>query len=820
MSSLKRPPNLKRRKTSTSEAQSNLHSFFSSPRKYTPTSLTKSIAKKPEIIDVDALDDDDDSPGSSSISNPISEEPQPASVLHPAKYIQTIGSVESTAPQVYPALAIDSVRYDPQTAFDSDAKDIPYSFLAHALSTISETRSRIAILDTLTNTFRTIIHCHRNSLLPALYLLSNTLSSPYSSVELNIGPSTIFQAIQQVSGLSSSSLKKLYSSIGDPGDVAFAAKSNTRTLFPHPPLLVSFVYKSLLEIASCKGHGATKEKQKITEKLLVSAKGEEIRFLVRTLFQNLRVGAVRTSLLTALARCFVLTPSASHPDSAFFASKELLSAIQSKDNSSRPSKRKITTEVQRDELQTKFRSAESLLRQVFVRHPNYDHIVAALLQVGLDGLSDKVPLTVGIPVSPHLGSPIRSFQEIHERLNKTAFSAELKYDGQRAQIHAARQSNGQALVTIFSRHLEDMTSKYPDIAALTQLLFENHPHTQSFIIDSEIVAVDQATGSLKSFQFLSGRARKDVCLENVDIPVGVFAFDLLYLDGDILLEHSFRSRRALLRSRFPALIPENRLLARFRHVESCDSEEGQDQLLGFWEKAVSRHDSEGVMIKILDDEERVDGTQQQHYRKQLLSAQYDADKRTFSWMKLKKDYVSGLGDSLDLIPIGAWYGNGRKAQWWSPILLGIWNPDSGPVAVCKCMSGFTDVFYKTLSERYSLDNSQNCSKDRLWDCETGGFRPDVYFRPMEVWEIRMASVSLSPVSIAARDFTSSARGLSLRFPRFIKVRDDKSVEQANDALFLATVWRNQEADDGEADELIDVEIDSTGEKPEIDELSE
>lgn len=83
-------------------------------------------------------------------------------------------------------------------------------------------------------------------------------------------------------------------------------------------------------------------------------------------------------------------------------------------------------------------------------------------------------------------------------------------------------------------------------------------------------------------------------------------------------------------------------------------------------------------------------------------------------MKLKKDYVSGLGDSLDLIPIGAWYGNGRKVKWWSPILLGIWDPDQGhPVAICKCMSGglpatisagitvfhlaligFTDAFYK------------------------------------------------------------------------------------------------------------------------------
>lgn len=75
-------------------------------------------------------------------------------------------------------------------------------------------------------------------------------------------------------------------------------------------------------------------------------------------------------------------------------------------------------------------------------------------------------------------------------------------------------------------------------------------------------------------------------------------------------------------------------------------------------------------------------------RKKRLTAVYDADKRSHSWMKLKKDYVNGLGDTLDLIPIGAWYGNGRKAQWWSPILLGVWSPETDRiVAVCKCMSG-------------------------------------------------------------------------------------------------------------------------------------
>jgi len=72
----------------------------------------------------------------------------------------------------------------------------------------------------------------------------------------------------------------------------------------------------------------------------------------------------------------------------------------------------------------------------------------------------------------------------------------------------------------------------------------------------------------------------------------------------------------------------------------------------------------------------------------MLPSTYEPDLRSSAWLKLKKDYMDGMGDSLDLIPVGAWHGNGRKAQWWSPVLLAMWDPERArPVAVCKCMSG-------------------------------------------------------------------------------------------------------------------------------------
>ena len=124
----------------------------------------------------------------------------------------------------------------------------------------------------------------------------------------------------------------------------------------------------------------------------------------------------------------------------------------------------------------KWSSAESLLKRVYVQHPNFDHITEAVLEGGLEELADRVLLTVGelhpcyliggalsrlpgIPLHPTLGSPTRSLDEVYDRLGNLPFTAEFKYDGQRAQIHARRKGDGDLLIRIFSRHLEEMTDK-------------------------------------------------------------------------------------------------------------------------------------------------------------------------------------------------------------------------------------------------------------------------------------------------------------------------------------------------------------------------
>lgn len=130
------------------------------------------------------------------------------------------------------------------------------------------------------------------------------------------------------------------------------------------------------------------------------------------------------------------------------------------------------------------------------------------------------------------------------------------------------------------------------------------------------MAIDAADGSLRSFQELSNRARKEVQLKDIQISVCVFAFDLMYFNGEvrereisvhlsrypdlwgqILLEHAFRERRSLLRTRFPPFVPPVKRAARLDHVEACESELGRDAIDSFWEKALDSR-CEGLMIKV------------------------------------------------------------------------------------------------------------------------------------------------------------------------------------------------------------------------------
>lgn len=706
------------------------------------------------------------------------------------------------------------LTFDPQT-YTSNLRDqwaaeggsATYAILTHCFVLVNSTQSRIKIVDTLVNFIRTIIETDPESLLPAVWLATNSISPPYIDIELGLGGSAISKALKKVCGLDNAGLRTLYNKHGDAGDVAFEAKKRqSLTLRKPKPLTIKGVFDSLFKIANAKGTGCQEVKQRIVERLIQDARGpEESRYIVRTLAQHLRIGAVKTTMLIALSRAFLL----SRPLDADFETRP------------RPELAKLSKQG----LAEVYSYGEELVKASFARRPNYNDLVPTLLENGVsDELLVRCGLALHIPLRPMLGGITRDLGDMLIKLEGRDFSCEFKYDGQRAQVHC----DNKGKVTIFSRHLEVMTEKYPDLVALVpQIRGEG---VSSFILEGEVVAVDRESGEFKPFQILANRARKDVVIQSVKVDVCLFAFDLMYLNGEELLNRSFRERRSLLRSLFVE-IPNH-----FSWVKSMDATSADFEAVSDFFKQATDIKCEGIMVKVLDnvvnpdlqievkDEDiaedtpaskpqplvmksmktakakgakqtavdngdDAEGGKKSGRRKALLST-YEPDKRLDSWLKVKKDYNSSTFDTIDLIPVGAWHGQGRKNAWWSPILLACRNEENGTLeVVTKCISGFTDAFYKANKEKYSEDGPNTISRPSY--VEYAG-EPTVWFEPQEVWEMAFADITLSPTYTAAMGLVSDERGLSMRFPRFLKVREDKSIDEASTNEFLAGLYRKQE----------------------------
>ncbi|OAA49610.1 DNA ligase, ATP-dependent [Metarhizium rileyi] len=728
--------------------------------------------------------------------------------------LQSTGTAEDAITNTIP-LDESPLVFEPSKYLDllrehwaTEGGNASYALLTRCFVLVSGTSSRIKIVDTLVNCLRLLIEGDPSSLLPAVWLATNSISPSYISLELGLGGSAISKALKQVCGLDNRSLKAIYDKYGDAGDVAFEAKKKQSfTLRKPKPLTIKGVHQSLVKIATSQGQGSGQAKQRIVDRLLQDARGgEESRFIVRTLCQHLRIGAVKTTMLIALSRAFLLsrTPDANY---SLMSIPELL-------------------KLKKEDLAEIWGKAEEVVKACFARRPNYNDLIPVLLEIGIsDELLIRCGLTLHIPLRPMLGSITRDLSEMLTKLQGRDFACEYKYDGQRAQVHC----DDEGKVSIFSRHLELMTDKYPDLVELVPKI--RGEGVSSFIMEGEVVAVDRETGELKSFQTLTNRARKDVEIGSIKIEVCLFAFDLMFLNGQPLLDRSFRERRELLRSLFVE-VPHS-----FTWVKSLDATSSDPETVLDFFKNATESKCEGIMVKILDNlvdipymgngedqtneepeklatpiskskaKEKAKGNgatvvgeekkRKTGSRRKPLLATYEPDKRLDSWLKVKKDYSSSF-DTLDLIPIAGWHGQGRKAKWWSPVLLAVRNEETGMLeAVCKCMSGFTDAFYKVVKQFYDdgedSGERKNTRSQKPSFIEYPGPMPDVWFEPQEVWEMAFADVTLSPTYTAAIGLVSDERGLSLRFPRFLRKRDDKGLEDASTNEFLAGLWRKQEA---------------------------
>lgn len=510
---------------------------------------------------------------------------------------------------------VEKARKTVQTKLTGKTKDpypdwkpgepVPYAALCQTFSLVELTTKRLEIMAHCSLFLRQVLRLTPDDMLPTVLLMINKLAPDYSGIELGIGESLIMKAIGESTGRSLQVIKNDQKEIGDLGLVAVKSRSTQPTMFKPKPLTVRGVHKGLMGIATVTGNGAQGRKVDGIKKLLSAADSQgtgkvditkdkggpsEAKYIIRFLEGKLRLGLAEKTVLVSLAQAMI--------------------CHEAEQKGKVPS----TTEMEK---------AEATLKTVYSELPSYDVIIPAMLEHGILNLRENCKLRPGVPLKPMLAKPTKAITEVLDRFEGQNFTCEYKYDGERAQIHyVAKDANqelsqatagsvqavGDGVASIFSRNSEDLSKKYPDILAKLHTWVKED--TKSFVLDCETVAWDTVEKKVLPFQQLMTRKKKDVKVEDVKVKVCVFAFDLLYLNGEAIVEKSLRERRELLSTAFAPVEGE------FAFAVHMNGKE-LDEIQQFLDESV-KASCEGLMVKMLDGEE----------------SGYEPSKRSRNWLKV------------------------------------------------------------------------------------------------------------------------------------------------------------------------------------------
>ena len=375
------------------------------------------------------------------------------------------------------------------------------------------------------------------------------------------------------------------------------------------------------------------------------------------------------------------------------------------------------------------------------------------LIVATDGIEEikKFKISLFSPIRPMLADRVKSETDAIKKMPQL-FAAEYKLDGERVQIH--KQMNK---IILFSRRLENITQYYPDI-------IENigkSINVDEGIFEAEIVPINENTGEFLPFQELMHRRRKYKLEKAVSqYPITVNFFDVLYFDDKNCLNLEYTKRREILEKvvkedNFAKLVPM--LLVK-----------NENEIEDFLENSINSG-CEGLMLK-------------------TPNAVYRAGARGSNWLKLKREYRNELGDSLDLIVIGAYFGRGRRTGLYGTLLLGTYNPENDTFpSICKVGTGFTDEsldqLYQILSNKVILKKNSRVVSE---------MEADVWLEPELVLEVVASEITLSPIHKTGLNLVRKNSGFALRFPKFTgKIRYEKAVEDASTHDEVLALYKNQ-----------------------------
>jgi DNA ligase-1 len=540
-----------------------------------------------------------------------------------------------------------------------------------------------------------------------VYLTQGKLYPDYLGIEIGIAEKLAIKALAIVTGVKESKIADEYRRRGDLGDAAEALLAGkTQVGLENERLTVEEVYAVLDRIAKSSGPGSVESKIRQLTSLVSKSSPIEAKYATRTALGRLRLGVADMTLLDSLAH-------------ALADGKE----------------------------------SKPLLEQAYNRSSDLGFVAKALATGGIDAIR-SFKVTVGRPIRPMLAERLSDPDEILEKMNGRA-AAEYKYDGLRIQAHLTDRK-----ITLFSRRLENITEQFPDLHTLLKQGIVD----DGLILEGEAVPVDSSTGELLPFQLVSQRRGRKYELEKTiqEIPVALFAFDLLYHNGVDYTQLEYPRRREALSK----LIRRNERLDLSRQIIVSNPE----QLDDFMQQAVA-DGCEGLMIKSIGPD-----------------SIYKAGARGWGWVKYKREYKSEMQDTVDLAVVGAFAGRGRRGGTYGALLLAAYDEkDDVFRTACKCGSGFKDEDLAKLPEmleKYKINHRHPRVDSKIM--------ADTWLVPGLVLEVIGAEITLSPIHTCGMNSIRPGSGLAIRFPRFTgKYRTEKSPEDATTTKEIVEMYRNQ-----------------------------
>jgi DNA ligase-1 len=534
--------------------------------------------------------------------------------------------------------------------------------LSEIFEKLSKTTKRLEMTGILSEFFKTL-DCEEIGFIALLCM--GKIFPANSPKELGIANNLMIESIALASGAKNSEVKKHWNLCGDIGETAAKYLGNKKQAsLINKDLSIKELENILEKIPTISGKGSSTIKLKLISSLLSSASSAGAKYLTRIMIGSMRTGVGQGVVREALAKAFKANPQD--------------------------------------------------IENAYNLCADYSIIAKKICENPSSILNPKILLFS--PINMMLFLKAKSVSEAFEKVGKPA-RIEIKYDGMRAQIH--KKGNE---VMIFTRNLENVTAQFPDAAKL----IKENAKSNSIVFECEIVAFNPKTKTPQPFQYLSKRIKRKYDINEIikEIPVKLFCFDLLMLEGKDYLNEKFIDRHEALKKSINET--EDIMLAKGITTDSEAKAEG------LFKEGIK--EQEGVMFK-------------------SIISPYTPGSRVGHGVKLKSQMKE-----LDLVITEAYYGKGKRKDWFGSYTLSCYDEDSNSyLTIGELGTGFSEEQLKEMNEMLKKE----IIKEEV---------DKVILSPKVVVEVDYEEIQKSP---------TYSSGYALRFPRLSRIRPDKKPEEAS-----------------------------------------